>query len=195
MRKILALVGLVLLALATPSAQSPWTAVAEKLKASIVFLENCTGFVIDAKRHLVLTAQHCEAEKMLADGTPAYKVFADGRKDLLVIRAHGVDKPALKLAAKDPEIGQEVATLGFGWALEFPMFRMSHVSHPRFEIEGLSGPFVVVDTSYVGGQSGGPVVDASGAVVSIVQRGDQDGTFGLGVGVETIKDRVGKYFE
>jgi S1-C subfamily serine protease len=176
---------------------NPWTAVADKLKASIVFLENCTGFVIDSAKKHVLTAAHCEPadKKYLVDGTQAYRMFVDYRKDLMVLRAHQMDKPALRLAANDPKWGDEVATLGFGWALEFPMFRVSHISHPRFEIEQLSGPFVVVDTSYVGGQSGGPVVNRAGEVVSIVQRGDSDGTFGFGVGAETIKDRVGRYFE
>lgn len=194
------MVGVILLGLGlSMNAQSQWPAVADKLKNSIVFLENCTGFVIDAKRHHVLTAAHCEPQgenpKFLVDGTNAYKIYVDYRKDLLVLRANSIDKPALRLAVANPQWGEEVATLGFGWALEFPMFRVSHISNPRFEIESLSGPFVVVDTSYVGGQSGGPVVNTRGEVVSIVQRGDNDGTFGFGVGAETIKDRVGRYFE
>ncbi len=49
------------------------------------------------------------------------------------------------------------------------------------------------DSPFVGGQSGGPVVNAAGELVLIVQRGD-GGTTGLGVGVETIRARVGRFF-
>lgn len=55
------------------------------------------------------------------------------------------------------------------------------------------GPFISTDSPFVGGQSGGPVVDDEGAVVMIVQRGD-GGTTGLGVGAETIKRCVGRFF-
>jgi S1-C subfamily serine protease len=60
-------------------------------------------------------------------------------------------------------------------------------------IPNVGGPFISTDASFVGGQSGGPVVDINGNVVSIVQRGD-DGTTGMGVGVEIIRERMGRFF-
>jgi S1-C subfamily serine protease len=101
--------------------------------------------------------------------------------------------PAIKLAKADPEIGIAVASLGYGFGLEQPMFRIGNVSHARIEIEELSGPFVMIDANYIGGQSGGPVVNVNGELVSIVQRGAAG--FGFGVGVDTIRDKVGRYFE
>jgi S1-C subfamily serine protease len=182
--------------LAAPAAMSPWTPIADKVEAALVFIEtgagSCSGFVIDAKKKHVLTAAHCDGEKVLADGTQTIKVFKDERKDLLVLRAYGVERPALKLAARGPDRGDEVASLGYGFALEQPMFRIAHVSSTKLEIEELSGPFVLLDAGFIPGQSGGPVVNLAGEVVAIVQRGT--GALGFGVGADTIKDRVGRFF-
>ncbi len=52
----------------------------------------------------------------------------------------------------------------------------------------------MTDTNFVPGQSGGPVVDANGDVVMVVQMGSQLG-LGLGMGAETIRSKMGKYFE
>jgi S1-C subfamily serine protease len=62
----------------------------------------------------------------------------------------------------------------------------------KMEIEGLSGPFNMVDSTFVPGQSGGPVVNDRGELVGIVQM--LGNGFGIGVGSDTIKSRVGKYF-
>ena len=45
---------------------------------------------------------------------------------------------------------------------------------------------------FVPGQSGGPVVNEKGEVVMIVQMGTN--IVGLGVGTETIRDKVGRFF-
>lgn len=198
MRKIIAALLLSLAAIAAPFAVSPWTAVAEKLQNSIVFLQGenmagCTGFVIDAERKHVLTAAHCDAEKNLTvDSMITVKLFKDERKDLMVLRVTDLSKPALKLATSEPERGDEVASMGYGFAQENPLFRIAHVSNVRMELDGLSGPFMVIDSDYIGGQSGGPLVNINGDVVGIVQRGASG--FGAGVDSRTIKDRAGRYF-
>lgn len=184
------------------SASSLWSPVVDKLKQSVVFVEiadengapqgSCSGFMIDSKKHHVLTAGHCDGPKVTVDGTPTIKIFKDERKDLMVIRAYSVERPALKLAPKGPDVGDEVASMGFGFGLEQPMFRVAHISNIRLDIEGLSGPFIVIDAAFVGGQSGGPVVNQTGEVIGIVQRGGEG--VGLGVGAEVIKDRVGRFF-
>jgi len=181
-----------------------WAPVAEKFTPSVVFLEAlnaqgepqgfCSGFVINTAKKYILTAAHCDADKVLVNGTPSYRMFKDARKDLLVLRAANVeDMPAFKLASIDPKVGEEVAAIGFGFALEKAMFRISHISIANLDIEGLSGPFFVTDAGFMPGQSGGPVINDKGELVAIVQRGS-DG-LGLGVGAEVIKDRVGRYFE
>lgn len=181
-------------------AMSSWTPVAEKLHNSVVFIEmsspdekgSCSGFVIDEKRGYVLTAGHCDGEKVTIDGTQSVKMFKDERKDLMVLRALTSSRPALKLAKTLPDIGDDVASMGYGLGLEQPLFRIGHVSSNHLNIESLSGPFVMTDISQVPGMSGGPIVNSVGDVISIVQRTGEG--FGIGVGLDTIKDRVGRYF-
>lgn len=184
------------------SANSVWTPVAAKVQESLVFLEMsdangeavgaCSGFMIDSVKHHILTAGHCDAPKILVDGTPAFKIFKDERKDLMVLRAYNVDRPSLKLAPKGPDVGDEIASMGFGFALEQPMFRIAHVSSTRIEIEDLSGPFIMLDANVIPGMSGGPIVNQLGQVEAIVQRGG-DG-LSIGVGADTIKDRTGRFW-
>ena len=180
---------------------SKWTPIADRLAESVVFIElfagtqaqgSCTGFIIDNTKHLVLTAAHCDAEKILANGTVTYKMFKDERKDLLVLRANNIDGPEIALASNSLERGDEVASMGYGYGLEDPMFRVGHVSNIRMEIEGLSGPFVLIDSSFVPGMSGGPVVNDKGELVLIVQRTGEG--FGIGVDSTVMRDKVGKYF-
>lgn len=199
MRKLF--LGLMLLVPSVAQGQS-WSTVAEKLKESVVFLENshgtCTAFVIDQPKNLVLTAAHCydELPRLYVDNKPVTKVVSrDTKKDLLVLSVDGLDRPALTLAKNDPTTGDEVASRGFGYGLEEPFFRVHHVSAHNLDIDyqNIGGPLIAVDTTYVGGMSGGPLVNLEGHVVGIVQLGTE--SVGFGVGAETIRDKAGKYFE
>jgi S1-C subfamily serine protease len=206
MRKILSTVALVSL-LAAP-AMAQWQPIAEQVEKAIVTIgkddTHCTGFVINdqairkddskAKVDYILTADHCDAPDLLADNMPAKVLYKDAKKDLLVLEVDDTERPALKLAKSDPKIGDEVASYGYGFALERPMFRVTHIADDKTYIpeEGIGGPFIVTDAVFVGGQSGGPVVNQAGEVVMIVQRGGSG--VGLGVGAEVIKAKAGKYF-
>lgn len=201
MKRLLLVLALLTVSFSNTYAVSSWTAIAEKLNQSTVFVEivtgtdtvgSCTGIMINAEKHYVLTAGHCDGEKILVDGTATYKVFKDERKDLLVLRAANVDRPAIKLAKNGPVQGDQVASHGYGFGLEKPMFRVAHVSNTDMVIEGLSGPFAMVDGAFVPGQSGGPVVNDQGELVMIVQMGNE--MLGLGVDAKVIRDKVGRYF-
>ncbi len=177
-----------------------WPTVADKVLLSLVTIESegahCTGFVIDRVRGHVLTAAHCYTNEktIYADHAPAAVVSLDAKRDLLVLRIVDADRPALKLAAHNPRIGDAVASYGYGMALERPLFRTAIVSDDDTYIptDNIGGPFVVIDAAFVGGQSGGPVVDQAGDVVMIVQRGTD--RVGIGVGAATLQKQVGKYF-
>lgn len=192
MRRLVASVALALSLLIPVSAANPWTVAYKTVKASTLFLENCSAFMINATKRYALTAAHCEEPKMTADGVLAYKVFIDKRKDLMVLRVN-VDRPALKLAAQGVEVGDEVASMGYGAVLEQPMFRIGNVSNVNLNIEELSGPYLMVDNHFVPGQSGGPIVNQRGEVVGIVQMTSDYG-YGLGVGRDVLDDKVGSYF-
>jgi len=187
-----------------PVGASDWSSVVKQVERSVVWVQvgdsgGCTAFVINQEKHYLLTAAHCEPEKgatLWADYVPTRIVLLDSKRDLMVLEAKDIDptRPALKMAAANPEIGQEVMSIGYGFALERPFFRQAHVQDDKMAISGIEGgPFISTDSSFVPGQSGGPVVNAAGEVVLIVQRGD-NGTTGLGVGVATIREHVGRFF-
>jgi hypothetical protein len=113
----------------------------------------------------------------------------------MVLEVADLARPALRLAKNNPKIGDEVASLGYGWGLERPMFRTTHISDDETYIheDGIGGPFMVTDDVFVGGQSGGPAINHAGEVVMIVQRGG--GGVGMGVGAEMLRAKVGRYFE
>ena len=180
-----------------------WGPAVKQAAKSVLTVEgpagSCTGFPIDSKKHYVLTAAHCDFSgpglTPLIDKLPGRVVFKDAKKDLLVYEVERLDKPALKIALKDPEIGDEVASFGYGHALNEPLFRITHISAAGVMIpfDGIGGPFIFTDTDFVGGQSGGPVIDQTGAVVMIVQMGTQG--VGIGVGAEIIRKAVDDFIE
>lgn len=177
-----------------------WQNAVKKAESSVVYIElgegACTGFVINQEKHYVMSAAHCYGDKIWVDRVRAEVLSIDTKQDLMVLVVKDIDpeKTALSLAAKNPEIRQDVMSVGFGYALERPQFRSTTVSDNALVADGgIGGPFVAVSGSYTPGQSGGPVVDINGDVVSIVQRGD-GGTLGLGVGAEMIKARMGRFF-
>ena len=181
---------------------SEWAATAAKLRQSIVFVQigsagSCTGFVIDNERDYVLTAAHCDVkgEEHYVDLAPAKIVAKDTKNDLMVLKVEGIDRPALKLAKANPKVGDEVASYGFGFGLEQALFRQAHVSAVDVNINGNGGigNYVGLDANFIPGQSGGPVVNPANEVVMLVQLGSSAGV-GLGVGVDTIREKVGRYF-
>ena len=182
-----------------------WSQVVSILEQSAVYVNSadgsCTGFVINAHarekgdKDFVLTAAHCDGKELFAAHVPAVVVFKDEKKDLLILEVDDLDKPALKLAATDAKIGDEVASYGYGYNLERSMFRIAHVSDVAMYIPegGVGGPFMMIDAAFVPGQSGGPVVNLAGEVVLIVQRGSD--SVGIGVGADIIRASVGRYFD
>lgn len=197
----LLLVTCLLVSLCVPVSASTtpdeWANIAAKLRESIVYIEmdggSCSGFVIDNERNYVLTAAHCDGKDLYADSTPAKIKSKDRKSDLMVLYVEDLNRPALALATIQAQIGEAVGSLGYGWGLQSPMFRLGHVSDTDAEVPDLEGgPFVLIDAAFVPGQSGCPVVNSKGEVVSIVQKTSD--RVGVGQRLEKMRDRVGKYF-
>jgi S1-C subfamily serine protease len=189
-------------------ARTDWAALVKTLEKSVVTIErddkgtSCTGFIINSKAKdkndddidYVLTAAHCEAAKLWADQSVATVIAKNKEKDLIVLSIEDSDRPALKLAKDNPTVGQEAASFGYGYGLERPLFRLTHISAETYiPYDGIGGPLFMTDATFVGGQSGGPVINADGEVVMMVQLGTN--SVGMGVGSETIRQKVGKYLE
>jgi serine protease Do len=180
-----------------------WTPIADKLSKSVVYIEagqgRCTGFIVNADRlrkdqkvDLVLTAEHCNGTAIFADHETATVIWKDTHSDLMLLEVEDTGRPALVIAEKNPKQGQEIGSFGHGYGLEKPMFRHAYVSNAAIDLPELEGgPFVMIDAPFVPGQSGGPVIDEHGEVVSIVQQASQ--TVGIGVGAEKIRDKIGRY--
>jgi S1-C subfamily serine protease len=201
MVRIAATVILAALFTASPSAVIDWTALAKTIGESVVFVQgegHCTGFVIhaDAKngKDYVLTAAHCHTsgKELYADSATARILFKDGKKDLMILEVDDLQRPAVTLSQKDPVQAEDVGSFGHGYGLEQPMFRIAHVSHARIDLPDVEGgPFVMIDAGYVSGMSGGPVINAKGEVVSIVQRAS--GLVGIGIGAEAIRSKIARF--
>lgn len=189
------------LGLASSVTAADWSDVIKRVEASLVYIESdegaCSGFVINSARKFVLTAAHCDGKNLWVDRVKAEVISKDTKKDLMVLEAkHMADRPALRLAAANPERGQEVMSAGYGYALERPFFRKANIQDDQLTIPeaGIGGPFISTDAPFVPGQSGGPVVNLAAEVVAIVQRGDT-GTTGIGVGAEILRERMGRFWE
>ncbi len=195
--KLVVGLALLLLSFTSVSAATDWVAVAERLEQSVLQIsDNCSAFSIDDDRDYVLTAKHCTSDDLtkptVVDLTPARVIADDVQYDLAVLHVPGMDKKALALAAEEPHAGIEVASLGFGMGLKGWMFRHAWVANRDLTIPGLDGSWIMIDGAFVGGQSGSPVVNASGEVVLIVQMSTS--TSGIGRGADLLRKRVGKYF-
>ena len=185
--------------LAVPVYATDWSAIINNVEQAIVYIETedgtCTGFVVDAKRKYVLTAAHCDGEKMWVDRVAGKVISKDSKKDLMIVEVANLDpsRIELKIAQVEPKNGQEVVSAGYGYGLERPFFRKAMVSDTAVMIpeDGVGGPFIGVDSGFIGGQSGGPVVDDNGEVISIVQRASDK--LGIGVSAKIISERVGRF--
>lgn len=189
---------LLLVTFVVPASAQDWASVIKQTLKSVVYIEtdggSCTGFIIDADRKYVMTAAHCVGKETWLDRVEGKLVSKETKRDLAVYQVKELDgdKPALKLAADDPEVGQEVVSLGYGMGLERPLARKAMVSDIKVEINGIDGAFIGLDSAFIGGQSGGPVVNSKGEVVMIVQRAS--GTMGIGVAASVMRDKMGRFW-
>ena len=164
-----------LLWLATPSIAQDWTRIIKATQASIVALEDlrgqnfCTGFVIDAEKHLVLTAGHCITQAngpVRIEGTPTRVVFLDLKSDVAVIVSTSL-RPQLWPSTRAATPGLPLISIGFGYGWESAQFRLTSVSIADYAIAGETGTFLGLSTPIIHGQSGGPLVDPDGRVAGM----------------------------
>lgn len=146
----------------------------------------CTGFQIATAR--ILTAAHCIDKDMRIDGFLGSKILKhDELYDLALVEFHGIGRPPLTFRSA-PVIRDEPLT-GIGYASGFT--RLTQIRSRALFIDYTPdsrriAPGIFVSPAWIGGMSGGPVIDANGDVVGIVQMTFGDNQLGYGVGTLII---------
>jgi len=208
MRRILVSLLLALTLILPVAAAPSWEAVTRRVTPSIgrvaltilptedtpMLKGDCTAFAIDDVRHFYLTAQHCQGDTMEVDGKPAGVVFVDDKLDLLVLRVPEGRHRALK--SGQPVVrGTDVAAFGyaFGWTDLFVKVGVVAVPDLRIALFGHRS-LTVVSFAFIEGMSGGPVVDAEGRVVSIVQASHSNGQAGQGLALPALLGATGAFW-
>lgn len=193
---------------ATISAGNAWTVAERAVRAAsapVQYMDGtnlrtvCTSWSINEQNRLFATAAHCYDEKAqpFIDGQLAWLTFLNEHKDVAVFQVLGTNRKALK--PRTSEVERAMAIAAYGFAFGFPaQFREGVIAHPSLEANFHNLPkyngrtWVAASFAYIGGMSGGPVVDEDGRVVSMVQLGG-DGT-GFGIPVAELRSLIGQFW-
>jgi putative serine protease PepD len=169
-----------------------------------------TGFVIDTGGNIVTAAhvvdQASSVTVTLEDGTTrsATVVSKDGATDvaLLKIDASGMTLHPLKLGSSSSlGVGDEVAAIGdpFGYQRSISTGIVSGVDRTVHAPNGFTvGHAIQTDAAVNPGNSGGPLLNASGQVIGIVDQiatnggADQSSGVGFAVPIDLVKAELSK---
>lgn len=149
----------------------------------------CTASYINKKDRLWLTAAHCIDGPIpyYIDGLVVIPILRDVVQDLAILLSPlpGGPQPsvALKLAARGPDFGDEVLVGGHPFGYDSLFLTKGFVANPKANI-GDARPYMMLDVAGAPGNSGSPIVNKKGEVVSVLQVG-YGRTFGPMVGGAT----------
>lgn len=132
----------------------------------------CTGFQVGVA--WVLTAEHCKAPKnveIYVEGKIARVVKQD---DAFLLIEVPIGRPVLPLRNNALKLGEPITAIGF--ANGGPL-----ATYKRNFSNLWQGDHVVIDGAVTPGMSGGPMIDADGKVVAIIQGGETASSIGCGV--------------
>jgi S1-C subfamily serine protease len=195
---------LISLSLSIPTIAASWFSIAQDLSQSVYRLSmvydganvgSCSGFVIDQRTSNMLTAAHCVPEGLevqVSDGTKAEVLFKDDAKDVAVLKFPRKVLGQSLRPGKVAKTTDEVMAAGYPFGADQPVFQSGRVAQSVLFV-GPGDDRVIVQPAYNGGMSGGPVVDATGKVVSIVQI--SQGSLGAGINIDKIRSVTKPYWQ
>jgi len=131
----------------------------------------CTTSSINEKKDYWITAAHCVADdnQRFIEGTPVFTTEKDVELDLAVLTAPSLDVKAIKLSPRQPRVGDEAYIAGHPFGYPSLFLTQGHVAVVDGELEGQR--FMVVDAAIAPGNSGSPVLNSKGEMISILQVG------------------------
>ncbi len=141
---------------------------------------SCSGTFVDPSG-LVLTAYHC-----VANGAPVRVETHDGRRAvgrtlradpahdlaLVEVTALGPAAPVLTLRVEDPALGERLWAIGhpYAAAANGPLTGTLRWSVSEGVASAVGATFLQTDAALNPGNSGGPLLDASGRILGVVSR-------------------------
>lgn len=148
----------------------------------------CSAAVLHKDAGYVVTCEHCvtgELEAVTVGGRHAVVVKQNKLLDLAVLRSELHDVENMPLAAKVPLVGSDVAILGWSWGSKRLHMQFGRVSLPLDDDGSL-----VIDGMAIGGNSGGPTINAQGEMVGLTSYIRGRGAMHLAYLVPTEKVRA-----
>jgi S1-C subfamily serine protease len=194
-----------LVVLSVPIAAADWVPVVRDIESRVPRVQiawadgssgSCSAVFINASTGYLVSAAHC------FDG-PVEPHITVASRDAAIVRSNRILDLALlrvtprkgdvtvPLAAETPQRGTEVAVAGYAFGFGQLSTQYGRLALPYRLEDGTQ----LVNVDLIAGDSGGAVIDSSGALVGIVSAVIAHGPMHLGVtvSVETIREYVGHY--
>ena len=181
---------------------------------TIAYRNICTVSSINTALHLWLTAAHCvfdtrmdedgvvttvPATDLAIEGHLAFLVKSDATIDLAILLTPDFALPALRLAGRGPFWEDAVRVVGHPFGYPSVTIVAGTVSNPDaapFAQTGFAPSYMFITAPVAPGNSGSPIVNSRGEIVSVLQIGWGRGySPGGGATYARLKAFAGSYFE
>lgn len=131
----------------------------------------CTTSSINEKKDYWIAAAHCVAddEPRYIEGIGVFVTDVDFDLDLAVLTAPQMDVKAIKLAQRQPSVGDRAYIAGHPFGYPSLFLTQGHVANIDADLDGQH--FMVLDVAIAPGNSGSPVLNSKGEMMSILQVG------------------------
>lgn len=144
----------------------------------------CTVTSINEKQHGWLTAAHC-----VDDDAPRYImgeqvriVLRDVPNDIAFLQTTRVSAPAVPLAATAPAVKDAVCVVGYPLGFTFQVTTLGTVAALSAPLDPKGPPYTLFNVTGARGNSGSPILNSAGEIVSVLQIGFSQFSFSPMVG-------------